>query len=45
MRIKRIGFSACETFFSDVKVLKKNLVGEEHKGWSIAKYLLTPSFA
>jgi len=31
----------CETFFSDVKVLKKNLVGEEHKGWSIAKYLLT----
>ena len=31
----------CETFFNDVKVLKKNLVGEEHKGWSIAKYLLT----
>lgn len=31
----------CETFFSDVKVLKKNLVGEEHKGWTIAKYLLT----
>lgn len=31
----------CETFMSDVKVLKKNLVGEEHKGWSIAKYLLT----
>jgi len=31
----------CETFFSDVMVLKKNLVGEEHKGWSIAKYLLT----
>ncbi len=31
----------CETFLSDVKVLKKNLVGEEHKGWSIAKYLLT----
>ena len=31
----------CETFFKDVKVLKKNLVGEEHKGWSIAKYLLT----
>ena len=31
----------CETFFSDVKVLKKNLVGDEHKGWSIAKYLLT----
>ena len=31
----------CETFLNDVKVLKKNLVGEEHKGWSIAKYLLT----
>ena len=31
----------CETFLSDVKVLKKNLVGEEHKGWSSAKYLLT----
>ena len=31
----------CETFLSDVKVLKKNLLGEEHKGWSIAKYLLT----
>ncbi|WP_427451717.1 acyl-CoA dehydrogenase family protein [Litorimonas sp. WD9-15] len=31
----------CETFLTDVKVLKKNLVGEEHKGWSIAKYLLT----
>lgn len=31
----------CETFFDDVKVLKKNLVGEEGKGWSIAKYLLT----
>ena len=31
----------CETFLTDVKVLKKNLLGEEHKGWSIAKYLLT----
>lgn len=31
----------CETFFDDVKVLKSNLVGEEHKGWTIAKYLLT----
>ncbi|MFT6051161.1 MAG: alkylation response protein AidB-like acyl-CoA dehydrogenase [Halioglobus sp.] len=31
----------CETFFDDVKVLKKNLMGEEHKGWTIAKYLLT----
>ena len=31
----------CETFFDDVKVLKKNLMGEEGKGWAIAKYLLT----
>lgn len=31
----------CETFFEDVKVEKKNLVGELNKGWTIAKYLLT----
>jgi len=31
----------CETFFSDVKVPKENLVGDLNKGWSIAKYLLT----
>lgn len=31
----------CETFFEDVKVLKTNLIGEENKGWTIAKYLLT----
>ncbi len=31
----------CETFFTDVKVPKDNLVGEEGQGWSIAKYLLT----
>jgi acyl-CoA dehydrogenase len=31
----------CETFFTDVKVPKANLIGEEHKGWTIAKYLLT----
>ena len=31
----------CETFFDDVKVPKQNLMGEEGKGWSIAKYLLT----
>ena len=31
----------CETFLSDVKVPKENLVGEEDKGWSIAKYLLS----
>jgi acyl-CoA dehydrogenase len=31
----------CETFFDDVQVPKGNLMGEEGKGWSIAKYLLT----
>ena len=31
----------CETFFTDVKVPKENLVGEEGQGWTIAKYLLT----
>ncbi len=31
----------CETFFDNVKVPKKNLVGELNRGWTIAKYLLT----
>lgn len=31
----------CETFFDDVKAFKANLIGEEGKGWTIAKYLLT----
>lgn len=31
----------CETFFDNVKALKKNRLGEEGKGWTIAKYLLT----
>lgn len=31
----------CETFFDDVKAYKRNLIGEEGKGWTIAKYLLT----
>ncbi len=30
----------CETFFDNVKVAKKNLVGELNRGWSIAKALL-----
>jgi alkylation response protein AidB-like acyl-CoA dehydrogenase len=31
----------CETFFDNVEVPIENLIGEENKGWSIAKYLLT----
>ena len=31
----------CETFFDDAIADKRNLVGEEGNGWSIAKYLLT----
>ncbi|MFT3859496.1 MAG: acyl-CoA dehydrogenase family protein [Aquabacterium sp.] len=30
-----------EVFFTDVKVPAANLVGEENKGWTCAKYLLT----
>jgi alkylation response protein AidB-like acyl-CoA dehydrogenase len=30
----------CETFFTDVKVPKENLVGELNKGWTYAKRLL-----
>jgi alkylation response protein AidB-like acyl-CoA dehydrogenase len=30
-----------EVFFTDVRVPVHNLVGEEHKGWTCAKYLLT----
>lgn len=30
----------CETFFDNVKVPKRNLVGELNKGWEVAKYLL-----
>jgi len=30
----------CETFFTDVKAKKENLVGELNKGWTIAKRLL-----
>lgn len=31
----------CETFFTDVKVPKHQIVGEENRGWDVAKYLLT----
>ncbi|NND69466.1 MAG: acyl-CoA dehydrogenase [Halioglobus sp.] len=31
----------CETFFDDARAEKRNLVGEEGNGWTIAKYLLT----
>ena len=30
----------CETFFDDVQVPKDQLVGQENKGWDVAKYLL-----
>ena len=31
----------CETFFDQVKVPKKNLIGALNEGWNIAKFLLT----
>ncbi|OAI94792.1 acyl-CoA dehydrogenase family protein [Pseudomonas putida] len=34
------GHDVNEVFFDNVWVPRENLVGEEHKGWSIAKYLL-----
>lgn len=35
------GHSVNEVFFDDVSVPAKNIVGEENKGWSYAKFLLT----
>ncbi|WP_170789967.1 acyl-CoA dehydrogenase family protein [Ruegeria lacuscaerulensis] len=35
------GHEVNEVFFTDVRVPVENLVGEENKGWTIAKYLLT----
>ena len=29
-----------QVFFNNVRVPKANIVGEEHKGWTVAKYLL-----
>ena len=31
----------CETFFTDARAEKHNLVGEKNRGWDVAKYLLT----
>jgi acyl-CoA dehydrogenase len=31
----------CETFFDNVAVPRENLVGALHRGWDVAKYLLT----
>ncbi|KQP02977.1 acyl-CoA dehydrogenase family protein [Pseudorhodoferax sp. Leaf265] len=31
----------CETFFDNVRVDKRNLVGQAGAGWTVAKYLLT----
>jgi len=35
------GHEVNEVFFTDVRVPVENLVGEENKGWTYAKYLLT----
>ena len=35
------GHEVNEVFFSDVRVPVENLVGEENRGWTCAKYLLT----
>jgi alkylation response protein AidB-like acyl-CoA dehydrogenase len=35
------GHSVNEIFFDDVRVPAENLVGEENRGWSYAKFLLT----
>ncbi|RAH98226.1 pimeloyl-CoA dehydrogenase large subunit [Acuticoccus sediminis] len=35
------GHEVNEVFFTDVRVPAENLVGEENKGWTVAKYLLT----
>ena len=34
------GHTLNEVFFDNVRVSKENLVGEEHKGWTYAKFLL-----
>jgi alkylation response protein AidB-like acyl-CoA dehydrogenase len=41
IRLIEGGHEVNEVFFTDVKVPVENLVGEENKGWTIAKFLLT----
>jgi alkylation response protein AidB-like acyl-CoA dehydrogenase len=41
IRLIEGGHEVNEVFFTDVRVPVANLVGEENKGWTIAKYLLT----
>ena len=41
IRLIEGGHEVNEVFFTDVRVPVANLVGEEHDGWTIAKYLLT----
>lgn len=41
IRLIEGGHEVNEVFFTDVRVPVENLVGEENKGWTIAKFLLT----
>lgn len=41
IRLIEGGHEVNEVFFTDVRVPINNLVGEENKGWTIAKFLLT----
>ncbi len=41
IRLIEGGHEVNEVFFTDVRVPLENLVGEENRGWTIAKYLLT----
>lgn len=41
IRLIEGGYEVNEVFFTDVRVPVANLVGEENKGWTIAKFLLS----
>ena len=41
IRLLEGGSEVNEVFFTDVKVPAANLVGDENRGWTCAKYLLT----